>query len=75
MFESSLSSLITDQIINAVVHNPHVDLSTMHIETIGDSVTIHGTAQTFFEKQMAQEAIRKIDGVKAIDNCLEVVWN
>jgi osmotically-inducible protein OsmY len=69
------SSLINDQIINAVVHNPHVDLSTMHIETIGDSVTIHGTAQTFFEKQMAQEAIRKIDGVKAIDNCLEVVWN
>ena len=72
MFESTL---FTDQVIDAVVHNPHVDLSTMHIETIGDNVTIHGTAQTFFEKQMAQEAIRKIDGVQAIDNCLEVVWN
>lgn len=69
------STMFTDQVINAVVHNPHVDLSTMHIETSGDNVTIHGTAQTFFEKQMAQEAIRKIDGVKAIDNCLEVLWN
>jgi len=69
------STLFTDLVINAVVHNPHVDLSTMHIETRGENVTIHGTAQTFFEKQMAQEAIRKIDGVKAIDNCLEVVWN
>lgn len=47
----------------------------MHIETSGDNVTIHGTAQSFFEKQMAQEAIRKIEGVQAIDNCLEVVWN
>ena len=72
MFESTQFS---DQVINAVIHNPHVDLSTMHIETSGDNVTIHGTAQTFFEKQMAQEAIRKIDGVNAIDNCLQVVWN
>jgi len=47
----------------------------MHIETSGDNVAIYGTAQTFFEKQMAQEAIRKIDGVQAIDNCLEVVWS
>jgi len=69
------STLFADLVINAVVHNPHVDLSTMNIETRGENVTIHGTAQTFFEKQMAQEAIRKIDGVKAIDNCLEVVWN
>ncbi len=69
------SNLFVDQVISAVVHNPHVDLSTMHIETSGDNVTIHGTAQSFFEKQMAQEAIRKIEGVQAIDNCLEVVWN
>ena len=64
-----------DQVISAVVHNPHVDLSTMHIETQGDNVTINGTAQTFFEKQMAQEAIRKIDGVNAIENLLEVTWS
>ena len=69
------STLFVDQVISAVVHSPHVDLSTMHIETSGDKVSIHGTAQSFFEKQMAQEAIRKIEGVQAIDNCLEVVWN
>jgi osmotically-inducible protein OsmY len=66
---------LANQVISAVVHNPHVNLNTMHIETSGDNVTINGTAQTFFEKQMAQEAIRKIDGVKVIDNHLEVVWN
>ncbi len=69
------STPFTDQVISAVIHNPHVNLNTMHIETRGDNVTIKGTAQSFFEKQMAQEAIRKIDGVKGIDNCLEVVWN
>jgi osmotically-inducible protein OsmY len=47
----------------------------MHIEMAGDSVTLTGTAATFFEKQMAQEAVRKVDGVKMIDNCLEVIWN
>ena len=66
---------IADQVISAFVHNPHVNLNTMHIETRGENVTIKGTAQTFFEKQMAQEAIRKVDGVKSIHNCLEVVWN
>ncbi len=65
----------TDQVISAVIHNPHVNPNTMHIETRGDDVTIKGTAQTFFEKQMAQEAIRSIDRVNVIDNCLEVVWN
>lgn len=69
------SSPISDRVINAVVHNPHVNLNTMHIVTRGNDVTIQGTAQTFFEKQMAQEAIRRIDGVDAIENKLEVVWN
>jgi hypothetical protein len=30
--------------------------------------------QSFFQKQMAQEAIRRIAGVEQIDNHLEVMW-
>ena len=29
---------------------------------------------TFFQKQMAQEAIRRVDGVEQIENLLQVNW-
>lgn len=33
---------------------------------------MHGTVKTWYEKQMAQEAIRNIEGVTRIDNQLVV---
>jgi osmotically-inducible protein OsmY len=37
-------------------------------------VVLKGSVRSFFQKQMAQEAIRRIDGVQMIDNMLEVTW-
>ena len=63
------------QIHNAVVHNPHLNHRRMHIRTKQGRVVIRGTVKTFFEKQMAQEALRGIEGIKSIENQLEVSWN
>jgi len=63
------------QIHNAVVHNPHLNHHRMNIKTKQGRVVISGTVGTFFEKQMAQEALRGIEGVRSIENELEVNWN
>jgi osmotically-inducible protein OsmY len=47
----------------------------MHIKNDSGRVTIHGTVQTFFEKQMAQEALRNINGIESIENQLKVTWS
>ena len=35
---------------------------------------MQGVVKTYFQKQMAQEAIRRVDGVEHVENCLEVTW-
>ena len=35
-------------------------------------VTLQGRVSTFYEKQMAQEVLRRVDGVTQIENQLEV---
>ena len=35
---------------------------------------LRGVVNTYFQKQMAQEAIRHVDGVAEIANELEVCW-
>ena len=66
---------LANQVISAVVHNPHLNHRRMHIKNDSGRVTIQGTVQSFFEKQMAQEALRKINGIESIENQLKVTWS
>jgi osmotically-inducible protein OsmY len=63
-----------DQIQDALVSNPHVPSHEVRVEQAGGRIVLKGSVRTFFQKQMAQEAIRRIDGVEGIDNLLEVNW-
>ncbi len=63
------------QINAAVIHSPHLNFSRLHIQNDAGRVIIRGSVQSFFEKQMAQETLRKIDGVESIENQLEVTWS
>ena len=38
-------------------------------------VLLTGTVSTFYEKQLAQEIVRRLEGVHQIDNCLEVSYD
>jgi osmotically-inducible protein OsmY len=44
------------------------------IETDADTVVVRGTVETYYQKQMAQEIMRRVEGVQKIDNQLEVSW-
>lgn len=72
---SSTTQLLSEQIQNVVIHNPHLSNRRMRIKTESGRVTLQGCVRSFFEKQMAQEALRQIEGVEIIENQLEVTWS
>ena len=66
--------LLDDRIHSALEQSPYVRQRTLRFETSEGRVTLRGTVGTFFQKQMAQEALRNITGVCEIANELEVCW-
>jgi osmotically-inducible protein OsmY len=65
---------LDDQVLSALERNPHVPGRNLRFETESGRVTLRGVVHTYFQKQMAQEAVRHIDGVDEICNELEVAW-
>jgi osmotically-inducible protein OsmY len=63
-----------DRIHSALSTNPYVPSRQVSVEASEGRVTLKGNVGSFFQKQMAQEAIRRVDGVQMIDNLLEVTW-
>ena len=71
---SALDSTLASRLDEAIQTNPHVSGRTLRFETDGSRVVLHGAVKSYFQKQMAQEAIRRVEGVEQIENCLEVLW-
>ena len=63
-----------ERIHDALMTNPHVPSHQVSVEAEDGRIVLKGHVSTFFQKQMAQEAIRRLDGVQHIDNLLQVNW-
>lgn len=63
---------LNQQIATAIVGNPHLNSRRIKIRTSEGRVVLCGTADSWFEKQMAQEALRGIEGIDQIENQLQV---
>ena len=74
MSTATLTTPLFDRIHDALTTNPHVPSQQVRVEAADGRVVLKGSVRSFFQKQMAQEAIRRIDGVERIDNLLEVNW-
>jgi len=61
-----------EQVGNAISSNPHLSGRKLRIETEDGRVVLLGTVSSYYQKQMAQEAIRRIEGLRAIENRLMV---
>ncbi len=65
-----------DQVVSRALQiHPHLYGRRLNIEAQEGRVVLRGEVESYFEKQMAQEAIRRIDGVTSIENRLEVSWD
>lgn len=71
---ATLARPLCDRISDALFSNPHVSSQNVSVETADGRVILKGSVTTFFQKQMAQEAVRRIDGVEQIENLLQVNW-
>jgi osmotically-inducible protein OsmY len=68
--ESALDSLI----LSAIEQNPYLKRRKLRFETHDGRVVLRGVVSSYYHKQMAQEALRRLEGVDAIENRLEVDW-
>jgi osmotically-inducible protein OsmY len=62
-----------DQIHLTLTRDPHVGGRSVNFELIDQDVLLTGSVRTYFQKQMAQESLRGIEGLGRIVNQLEVV--
>ena len=70
----SEAATLVERLDAAISSNPHLFRHDLRCSSKAGHVTISGNVNTFFQKQMAQEAIRYVDGVERIENQLEVTW-
>ncbi|MBX7075193.1 MAG: BON domain-containing protein [Pirellulales bacterium] len=62
--------------VSAVIaRNPHIPRGHLRFETGAGRVVLKGVVRSYYQKQMAQELVRHVEGVEAIDNQLEVSWS
>ncbi len=79
---SASSSLTTQLDVNALVQrldsaikgNPHLTGHQVFCSEEGGTVILQGRVRSYYQKQMAQEALRNLEGVQRIVNDLEVDW-
>ncbi len=75
MNAATLNRPLFERIHAALTTNPHVPIHQVQVEEAEDGrVVLKGSVNSFFQKQMAQEAIRRVDGVQRIENMLQVNW-
>ena len=65
---------LEDAVHSAINSSPYLASKRVRIETGKGAVKLHGNVGSFFEKQMAQEVVRRLDGVERVENLLQVVW-
>jgi len=61
-----------DRVLTALERNPYFSGRNLFFETADGRVVLKGVVRSYFQKQMAQEAVRRLDGVQEIRNELEV---
>lgn len=66
------TSTFHQQIASAIIHSPHFDCRRIKVRTNQGQVVLSGSTDSFFEKQMAQEALRGIENITLIRNELKV---
>ncbi len=74
MVTTERSAHFVEQVQEAIELSPYLVRKQVQVATDQGRVVLDGEVETFFQKQMATEALRRVDGVETIDNRLRVSW-
>jgi osmotically-inducible protein OsmY len=69
-----LTTTLAERVEGAIHTNPYTSGRRLRFETEGGRVILQGVVASYFQKQMAQEIVRRVEGVEEIDNHIEVSW-
>lgn len=64
---------ITTEAKVRLIANPDTPARDINVDTLGGAVTLFGTVPTDAAKRAAEMEVRKVDGVKSVENALQVV--
>ncbi len=64
---------LDDRVLTALCRSPYVRGRNLRFEATHGRIVLRGVVQSYYQKQMAQEAVRHVDGVEDILNQLEVL--
>ncbi len=64
---------LRDLIQSALARNPSLTTRNVRFELHEEDVVLRGIVRTYYQKQLAQESLRSIDGINRVRNELEVV--
>ncbi len=65
---------LSDRIDVAIQTSPYLVGKKLRFEASAGRIVLKGHVNSYFQKQMAQETLRRVAGVDAIENDLEVDW-
>lgn len=63
----------SDRIRHALERQRHLFGRRVRCQIVNRDVVLTGSVASYFQKQMAQESLRQIDGIRRIVNDLQVV--
>jgi osmotically-inducible protein OsmY len=66
-------SVITTKVKSAIYDEPNLKVVDVGVETIRGVVTLKGEVESVTAKRKAEQAARKVEGVKTIKNRIKVV--
>jgi len=67
-------STVEHQVARALEQSPHLVNRNLRFEMSEGRVTLRGVVRSYYQKQMAQETLRRVQGISTIENQLEVCW-
>ena len=67
-------AVLNQRVSTALSSNPYLPAHELTFAADEGRITLTGRVESFYQKQMAQEAVRHVEGVEQIDNLLEVDW-
>ncbi len=69
---SYTASPLQNRIDLAIQDNPQLTGRICHIEMRPGRIILRGVVRSYYQKQVAQEVVRLVDGVERIENHLQV---
>ncbi len=70
----ALDEQLDGRVQRALQRHPNLTNGNLQSETNDGRVTLRGVVSTYYQKQIAQELLRSVEGVTEIVNQLEVTW-